>query len=69
MQISVLKRGGEERPKSEIAPLEIPDDPTIEHKEGICGTERDTLCGNNAAVYQRRKKLFQRGKQNEIFNL
>ena len=25
---------------------------TIEDKEGICKTQRDTLCGKNAAVYQ-----------------
>lgn len=30
----------------------------VEQKQGICRTERDTLCGRNTAVYQRRKKLF-----------
>ena len=30
---------------------------TIEDKQGICTTQRDTLWGNNAAVYQRRKKF------------
>jgi hypothetical protein len=53
-------------PNRKTAPLPAPAS-TIEDKQGIFGTQQDTLCGNNAAVYQRRKKRFQRAKRNEIF--
>jgi hypothetical protein len=44
-------------PNRKSRPFKCPSD-NIEDKEGICRTQRDTLCGNNTAVYQRRKNTL-----------